>query len=104
MGGEGMIGHVVIWRLWGWRFATAFLLMAPLVLVDGTFLAANLLKLFEGAWVPVLFGVSLVLMILTWRRGTRLLFDKTRRIEIPLNVLVKSLEKKPPYIVKGNAV
>src|SRR5216684_5341196 len=101
---DGMLGFVVIWKLWGWRFAAAFLLMAPLVLVDGTFLAANLLKLFEGAWVPVLFGVSLVLMILTWRRGTRLLFDKTRRIEIPLKDLVKSLEKKPPHIVKGNAV
>src|SRR5713101_671157 len=101
---DGMLGFVVIWKLWGWRFAAAFALMAPLVLVDGTFLAANLLKLFEGAWVPLLFGVSLVLMILTWRRGTRILFDKTRRIEIPLKDLVKSLEKKPPHIVKGNAV
>ncbi len=101
---DGMLGFVVIWKLWGWRFAAAFALMAPLVLVDSTFLAANLLKLFEGAWVPLLFGVSLVLMILTWRRGTRILFDKTRRIEIPLKDLVKSLEKKSPHIVKGNAV
>jgi KUP system potassium uptake protein len=101
---DGMLGFVVIWKLWGWRFATAFLLMAPLVLVDSTFLAANLLKLFEGAWVPLLFGIGLVIMILTWRRGTRILFDKTRRVEIPLKDLVKSLEKKSPHIVKGNAV
>jgi KUP system potassium uptake protein len=101
---DGMLGFVVVWRQWGWRFAAALALMAPLVLVDGTFLAANLLKLFEGAWVPLLFGITLVLVILTWRRGTRLLFDKTRRIEIPLKELVKSLERKPPHLVKGSAV
>src|SRR5262249_21935694 len=101
---DGMLGFVVVWRQWGWRFAAALALIAPLVLVDGTFLAANLLKLFEGAWVPLLFGITLVLVILTWRRGTRILFDKTRRIEIPLQELVRSLERKPPHIVKGSAV
>jgi KUP system potassium uptake protein len=101
---DGMLGFVVVWKQWGWRFAAALALIAPLVLVDSTFLAANLLKLFEGAWVPLLFGITLVLMILTWRRGTRILFDKTRRIEIPLQELVRSLERKPPHIVKGSAV
>ena len=43
----------------------------------------------------VLFGSGLVLIILTWRRGTRPA-HKTRRTEIPLNDLVKSIEKKPP--------
>jgi KUP system potassium uptake protein len=100
---DGVLGLVVIWVLWGWRW-WATLLMAPFILVDTTFLTANLLKLFEGAWAPILFGSGLVLIILTWRRGTRILLDKTRRTEIPLNDLVKSLEKKPPHIVKGTAI
>lgn len=101
---DGILGFVVIWKLWQWRWWSALLLMAPFILIDSTFLTANLLKLLEGAWVPLLFGVSLVMVILTWRRGTRILSDKTRRTEIPLNDLVKSLEKKSPHIVKGTAI
>jgi KUP system potassium uptake protein len=101
---DGLLGFVVVWRLWGWRWWSAALLIAPLVLVDGTFLSANLLKLFEGAWVPLLFGCTIVLMILSWRRGTRILAEKTRRIEVPLEVLVHSLERKPPHLVPGTAV
>ncbi len=101
---DGVLGFVVIWKLWQWRWWSAFLLMAPLILIDTTFLTANLLKLLDGAWVPLLFGVGLVLLILTWRRGTRILLEKTRRTEIPLNDLVRSLEKKSPHIVKGTAI
>jgi len=80
------------------------LLVAPLILVDGTFLSANLLKLLEGAWAPLLFGATMVLLILTWRRGTSLLAQKTRRTEVPLDTLLKSLDKHPPHIVPGTAV
>jgi KUP system potassium uptake protein len=57
-----------------------------------------------GAWVPLLFGVATAVMIWTWRRGSGIPIVKTRRIEVPLNDLIKSLEKRPPHIVKGTAV
>ena len=43
-------------------------------------------------------------MIWTWRRGAAILIAKTRRTEVPLKDLIKSLEKRPPHIVKGTAV
>jgi KUP system potassium uptake protein len=101
---DGIMGFVVIWKLWNWRAATAAALVAPLVMVDLTFFAANLLKLLEGAWVPLLFGVAMAVMIWTWRRGSTILSDKTRRTEVPLDSLIKSLEKRPPHVVKGTAV
>ena len=101
---DGIMGFVVIWKLWNWRAATAAALILPLVVVDTSFFAANLLKLFEGAWVPLLFGVAVAVMIWTWRRGAAILTAKTRRIEVPLADLIKSLEKRPPHIVKGTAV
>jgi KUP system potassium uptake protein len=101
---DGVLGFVVVWKLWGWRWWSAALLVGPLVLVDATFLSANLLKLLEGAWVPLLFGCTIVLMILSWRRGTRILAHKTRRIEVPLEVLVRGLANKPPHLVPGTAV
>jgi len=79
-------------------------MIVPLVVVDTTFLSANLLKLFEGAWVPLLFGVTMAVVIWSWRRGSAMLLDKTRRTEVPLDDLIKSLEKRPPHIVKGTAI
>jgi KUP system potassium uptake protein len=101
---DGIMCFVVIWKLWNWRAATAAALIAPLVVVDLTFLAANLLKLLQGAWVPLLFGLIMVMMIWTWRKGAAILVDKTRRTEVPLRELIQSLEKRPPHIVKGPAV
>jgi len=101
---DGIMGFVVIWKLWNWRVATAAAVILPFVVVDMTFFTANLLKLFEGAWVPLLFGAVTAIMIWTWRRGTSILTMKTRRIEVPLVELIKSLEKRPPHIVRGTAI
>ena len=101
---DGIMGFVVIWKLWNWRAATAAAVIVPFVVVDTTFFSANLLKLFEGAWVPLLFGVAMATTIWTWRRGAAILIAKTRRTEVPLTDLIKSLEKRPPHIVKGTAV
>ena len=101
---DGVLGFIVIWKLWHWPAWKAALLMVPLVIVDATFFSANLLKLLEGAWVPLLFGIAMVLLILTWRRGTHILANKTRKTEVPLEALLASLEKKPPHIVPGTAV
>src|SRR6187455_2117636 len=101
---DGVLGFIVIWKLWQWPAWKAALLMVPLVIVDATFFSANLLKLLEGAWVPLLFGIFMVMLILTWRRGTRILSNKTRKTEVPLEALLHSLEKRPPHIVPGTAV
>jgi KUP system potassium uptake protein len=99
-----ILGFIVVWKLWRWSFWTTALLMTPLIAVDGLFFAAASLKLLEGAWVPVLFGAIIVLIIVTWRRGSAILVSKTRRTEVPIETLVRSLEKKPPHIVTGTAV
>src|SRR4051812_20299334 len=101
---DGIMGFVVIWKLWNLRAAVAAAIIAPFVIVDMSFFSANLLKLLEGAWVPLLFGAAMVVTIWTWRRGSAILTAKTRKIEVPLVDLVTSLEKRPPHIVKGTAV
>jgi KUP system potassium uptake protein len=101
---DGLLAFIVIWRFWHWPVWRVVLIVAPLVLVDVVFFSANLMKLLEGAWAPILFGASMVLLILTWRRGTNILAQKTRRTEVPLNTLLASLEKHPPHVVPGTAV
>jgi KUP system potassium uptake protein len=100
----GMMAFVVMWRMWRWSPFAAAALMLPFILIDVIFLSANMLKVVEGGWVPLALGGIVMLLMYTWRRGSRLLFEKTRRLETPLDDLVRMLERKPPQRVPGTAV
>jgi len=99
-----MMGFVVIWKVWRWSPIQAAALIAPFLLLDLTFLCANLLKVVEGGWVPLALGGLVMLLMYTWRRGSKLLIEKSRKLELPLSELVAMLEKRPPQRVSGTAV
>jgi KUP system potassium uptake protein len=95
---------IVVWKVWNWKLGAAIALMLPFLLVDTTFLAANLLKVHEGGWITISAGILIMVVIWIWRRGSQILSEKTRRLETPLADLVMRLEKKPPHRVPGTAV
>ncbi|MBN8995658.1 MAG: potassium transporter Kup [Rhizobiales bacterium] len=99
-----MLTFVLIWRGWKWSLLATIGLVVPFFIIDVTFLSANLLKIVDGGWFPVALGIFIMIVMLTWRRGSRILFDKTRRMEVPLDSLVKRLESKLPPRVPGTAV
>ncbi len=99
-----IMGFIVIWKVWKWHPFAAAALIAPFLVLDLTFLSANLLKVFEGGWVPLVLGGVVMLLMITWRRGSRLLQQKSYKQEIPLADLIAMLEKKPPQRVAGTAV
>jgi KUP system potassium uptake protein len=99
-----MLLFVVIWKVWKWNVLAAALLVTPFLIIDAAFLIANLLKIAHGGWFPLLLGALVMIIMLTWRKGSRLLFEKTRRLEVPLEQLVASLEKKQPHRVPGTAI
>src|SRR5437899_11416549 len=99
-----LMGFVVIWRVWNWSPIAAAALIVPFLFLDITFLAANLLKVFEGGWVPLALGGIVMLLMYTWRRGSRLLIATCVNLDFPLVDLVAMLEKRPPQRVSGTAV
>src|SRR5262249_23150335 len=99
-----MMAFIVIWKVWHWSPVAAAALIAPFLCLDLTFLGANLLKVVEGGWMPLALGAVVMTVMYTWRRGSRLLMQKTRRLETPLDALVAMLERKPPQRVPGTAV
>jgi KUP system potassium uptake protein len=99
-----LMAFVVVWKVWKWPLAAAAAVIVPFLVIDAAFLAANLLKIHHGGWVPLLVAAFIVLVMVTWRRGSRLLIEKTRRTEVPLADLVRSLEKRHPHRVSGTAV
>jgi KUP system potassium uptake protein len=99
-----MMAFIVVWKVWRWSAVAAAALIVPFLFVDVSFLGANLLKVVEGGWMPLALGAVVMVVMYTWRRGTRILFEKTRKLETPLADLVTMLEKKPPQRVPGTAV
>ena len=99
-----MLAFVVIWKVWNWSPIAAGALVAPFLILDLTFLGANLLKVMEGGWMPLMLGGTMVAAMYTWRRGTAVLAAKTAQQQIPLTTLIGMLERSPPHRVAGTAV
>ena len=94
---------VMRWR-WKWSLAATVALSLVFVTVDTGFFLANAVKIADGGWVSISVAALMGLIMATWVRGTRMLFEKTRKSEIPLDFLTEQLRKKPPQLVPGTAV
>jgi KUP system potassium uptake protein len=98
------LAFVVVWRLWRWRFVAAAAFIAPFMLIDIIFFGANILRVAEGGWVPLLVAAILGLTIATWIKGRNLLGDLTSRDLVPMADLARALAMRPPTRVEGTAV
>ena len=99
-----ILAIIVARHVWHWSWARTAIVMTPFLIVDLVFLGANLLKIVEGGWLPLLVGAALLLGMLTWHRGARLLNAKSQREELPIAEYLPMLEKKYPERVPGTAV
>jgi KUP system potassium uptake protein len=101
---DAILAIIVIWRGWRWSLGLTLAMMLPFLFIDLAFFGANLLKLFTGGYVPIFLASVLITLMWTWVKGTHILFEKTRKVDVPLIELVQMLEKSPPHRVKGTAV
>ncbi len=98
------LAFFVVWRLWRWSLWSALALVCLFLSIDVSFFVANLFKVFEGGWVPLLLGVTMFVLMWTWTRGSAILNAKTHRDSIPMVELVKMLAKSKPVRVPGTAI
>ncbi|MGA9395555.1 MAG: potassium transporter Kup [Azonexus sp.] len=99
-----LLATVVVARAWGWGWARAGALFACFLVVELVFLAANILKIPDGGWFPLVAGVVVFVLMTTWKRGRQLLSDRLKgeRIELPL--FLESLAASMPTRVEGTSV
>jgi KUP system potassium uptake protein len=95
---------VVERRMWRWPLWLVAAVTTPLLAIDLVFLNSNTLKILDGGWAPVALAGAIVLVIVTWTRGTRYLTEKARRDSVPLQDLIDSLSARPPFRTPGTAV
>ena len=101
---DSCLAFVVVWKLWRWPLWGALVVTGAFLCIELAFFSANVVKILDGGYVPMFVGASMVVMMWTWTRGTRLLEQKTRRDSIPLRDLLRMLEKSKPTRVQGAAV
>jgi KUP system potassium uptake protein len=85
--------------LWLCVFATGFFFV-----IDVAFFSSALLKIFEGGWFPLLLGLSVFLVMTTWRRGREVMIQRLNEASVPLAPFLKSLFADPPQRVPGTAI
>ncbi|MDM4768135.1 potassium transporter Kup [Pelomonas sp. SE-A7] len=90
----------------GWKYPLALCLLATglFFIIDITFLASNLLKVTHGGWFPLLIGIWMFTLMLTWKQGRRLLSDKLLHDAIELPGFLEAVFMSPPVRVPGTAV
>lgn len=89
-----------------WKYNLALCLLATgfFLTIDIALFSANVLKLFHGGWFPLLLGLFLFTVMLTWKRGRQLVFENLQKHAIPLELFLESLFVAPPVRVPGTAI
>jgi KUP system potassium uptake protein len=89
-------------EVWGWSLALSIAVAGFFIIVDLSFVAANMMKVFEGGWVPLVVGAVLFFLMSTWRQGRIALAHKLERDTLPLKDFIAQVHGKPR--VAGTAV
>jgi KUP system potassium uptake protein len=98
------LAFVVVWKKWHWPAWGAAAFVSAFLLIDCIFFTANLMKVVEGGWVPLLLACCSMVVMWTFVRGNSLLAQKMLRDSIPLQDLIRMLEKSKPTRVPGTAI
>lgn len=91
-------------RLWKWSPLRAFLGALPFLLIDGSFFAANSLKIPDGGWFPLIFGLLVFVVFSTWKRGRDLVRIRMSDDAMELKAFASSLEEGGVDRVEGTAI
>ncbi|NQW57995.1 MAG: potassium transporter Kup [Polynucleobacter sp.] len=101
---DTILAAIVMSVVWKWNPTFIALVIGAFIAVDLSFFSANLLKVAEGGWFPILVGGICFLFLMTWYQGRKILREKAIEKGIPLEGFVKSLQAHPPHRVEGTAV
>jgi KUP system potassium uptake protein len=94
----------VIRYAWGYPMALCVAATGFFFVIDVMFFASNLLKLLRGGWFPIVIGIGMFTLMLTWTQGRKLLSRKLRDDAIPLADFLEGIFVSPPARAEGTAV
>jgi KUP system potassium uptake protein len=95
---------VVARRVWGWSILLTCAVIGVFLLIDLAFFAANVIKIPQGGWFPLLAGAVVFTIMSTWRRGRQIILERMSDENKPLQRFIAELDAATLPRVKGTAV
>ncbi len=89
---------------WGLNWVLCVFATGVFLLIDVAYFTANMLKLLDGGWLPLVLGGIVLAVMLTWKRGREIVIEKQRQQGLDLGTFLQSLMLDPPERVAGTAV
>lgn len=99
-----ILAYFVARRNWGWSRPLALLVVAIFLTCDLAFFTANLPKIPDGGWFPLVVGVLMYFLMSTWQRGRAIVAERMKRNALPLGQFVKDVERQNPFRVPGISI
>jgi len=99
-----LLATFVVARTWKWGWTRAVLLFSCFLAVELVFLAANILKIPDGGWFPLIAGMVVFILMTTWKRGRQLLSERLQGERLELSLFLESLASSMPTRVSGTSV
>ena len=99
-----ILASFVFTQIWRWHWIKTLAVVMLFLIVDLIFFGANIIKIFDGGWFPVLIGLILIFLMSTWKKGRSLLFYKLKDESMSIDVFLKSMKTQLKNRVKGTAV
>ncbi|HUL01952.1 MAG TPA: KUP/HAK/KT family potassium transporter, partial [Gemmatimonadales bacterium] len=96
--------HEVLTKIWKWPEWRAALLTGLFLVVDLAFFGANIIKVGQGGWVPIVAAIGVFTLMTTWRRGRVIVQRVLNESSLPLDLFLKDLQRKDVPRVPGTAV
>jgi KUP system potassium uptake protein len=99
-----VLALVVARKRWHWNWLLTAIVGAFFLIVDVAFFGSNSLKIHQGGWFPLLIGLTVFTLMMTWHRGRELLAESIESQSMPLDAFLQSIAHHMPTSVPGTAV
>jgi KUP system potassium uptake protein len=99
-----LLAAIVFHEIWGWSKFKTGALVALFLVVDLAFFSANVLKIPDGGWVPLLIGIVIFTLMLTWKTGRYILYTRLKSESMDLVSFIEVIGAHPPTRVSGTGM
>jgi KUP system potassium uptake protein len=99
-----LLAGIVFHHIWGWSKLRTGMLVAMFLVVDVAFFSANVLKIPDGGWVPLVIGIFIFTLMLTWKTGRNMLYSMLKSEAMAIDPFIAAVGAHPPIRVSGTAI
>lgn len=99
-----LLASVVFVEIWRWNKLKTYFVIGMFLIIDVAFFSANALKIPDGGWVPLLIGIVIFTLMLTWKTGRSLVYTRLKADAMAIEPFIEAIGAHPPTRVPGTAL